>query len=191
MHPEQFRFPVVSSSQDLVVATSVFTHLLEPAARHYLHEIARCLDEGGRAYITTFIADKDVDERASFNFSSNFGLAAVASRDEPEMAVGYSLAGWEEMAAESNLVIKKVFKGQWRNDGQGEDFQDALVLIKSNGLDSAIPQSSSFQTACEIFATTFRKTARSEGVTVEEWHDIWADIHRLESERGRPCPCGA
>src|SRR5262249_53101848 len=45
--PESFRFPFAESSFDLVVATSVFTHMLPQALEHYLAEIARVLRKGG------------------------------------------------------------------------------------------------------------------------------------------------
>ena len=43
MPPTQYRFPADDGSADFVLAKSVFTHLLERDARHYLREIHRVL----------------------------------------------------------------------------------------------------------------------------------------------------
>lgn len=43
----QVRFPVADGSIDVAFAASLFTHLLEGDARHYLAESARCLDRAG------------------------------------------------------------------------------------------------------------------------------------------------
>jgi SAM-dependent methyltransferase len=44
--------PADGGSVDAVVCGSLFTHLLEPDARHYLREIARVLRNGGCAFIS-------------------------------------------------------------------------------------------------------------------------------------------
>ena len=45
--PREVRFPAGDGSTDVAFAASLFTHLLEPDARHYLAESARCLRRGG------------------------------------------------------------------------------------------------------------------------------------------------
>lgn len=45
--PGQVRFPAGDGGTDVAFAASLFTHLLEPDARHYLAESARCLRRGG------------------------------------------------------------------------------------------------------------------------------------------------
>ncbi len=53
--PLEVRFPCADASIDLIVASSVFTHLGPLAvARHYLDECARALKVGGRLYSTWF-----------------------------------------------------------------------------------------------------------------------------------------
>ena len=55
----EYRFPYDDASFDLVIATSVFTHLLEQEADHYLAETARVLAPGGRLFATFFVLDDD------------------------------------------------------------------------------------------------------------------------------------
>lgn len=50
--PESVRFPAADSSIDLVFAASLFTHLREAHARHYLAESSRVLDRGGRLLVS-------------------------------------------------------------------------------------------------------------------------------------------
>ena len=52
MHGVEVVFPCGDGSADLVIAISVFTHLLEPDARHYLSEIARVLSRKGHALLS-------------------------------------------------------------------------------------------------------------------------------------------
>ncbi len=46
---ERYRFPAADDSTALVIAASLFTHLKEPDAVHYLAETARVLQPGGKA----------------------------------------------------------------------------------------------------------------------------------------------
>jgi SAM-dependent methyltransferase len=47
-----FIFPCADGEADVIFAASVFTHLLEPDAVHYLRETARCLSSRGRAILS-------------------------------------------------------------------------------------------------------------------------------------------
>lgn len=51
-------FPADTGSFDAIVATSVFTHLIEDAAVHYLHECARVLKPDGALVATWFLFEK-------------------------------------------------------------------------------------------------------------------------------------
>ena len=53
-------FPVEDASISLIEATSVFTHLIEGQAEHYLDEVARVLTEDGMLLATFFLFDKDI-----------------------------------------------------------------------------------------------------------------------------------
>ncbi|MGY3408386.1 SAM-dependent methyltransferase [Bradyrhizobium sp. GM5.1] len=55
--------PAPGDSFDLIICGSLFTHLLAPAFKHYLREVARCLSVQGRAVISTH--NEPNDERFS------------------------------------------------------------------------------------------------------------------------------
>jgi SAM-dependent methyltransferase len=64
--PEKLVFPLGDSEADIVVAASVFTHLLERDARHYLRETCRVLKPGdGRVFLSILPAP------AGMSFSGN------------------------------------------------------------------------------------------------------------------------
>jgi SAM-dependent methyltransferase len=52
MLASEFGFPCKDRSIDLVVAASLFTHLLEPDSIHYLNEVGRVLSKRGRAALS-------------------------------------------------------------------------------------------------------------------------------------------
>ena len=52
MRPSELAFPCDDETVHLVLANSVFTHLLEPDAVHYLHEIGRILHPRGNALLS-------------------------------------------------------------------------------------------------------------------------------------------
>jgi SAM-dependent methyltransferase len=51
-------FPAPAAAFSLVIAWSVFTHLLEPQVDHYLREVARVLRRDGYFFSTWFLFDK-------------------------------------------------------------------------------------------------------------------------------------
>jgi SAM-dependent methyltransferase len=53
-------FPVEDASISLIEATSVFTHLIEGQAEHYLDEVARVLTDDGMFLATFFLFDKEI-----------------------------------------------------------------------------------------------------------------------------------
>jgi len=46
------RFPAADRSVDVIFAASLFTHLLEPDALHYMQEVGRVLSDRGRAILS-------------------------------------------------------------------------------------------------------------------------------------------
>jgi SAM-dependent methyltransferase len=64
LKPGDIRFPAADAGVDVAFAASLFTHLLEPDANHYLAESARCLRRGG-----VLVASIHVETRAGERFS--------------------------------------------------------------------------------------------------------------------------
>jgi len=97
---EDVRFPCGTGSMDLVVAASLFTHLLEPDAACYLREIARVLKPAGMVLLTirataapgvTYAGNEgciDVDRQ---HFLAMARAAGLDLRDEVADFVGETL----------------------------------------------------------------------------------------------------
>jgi SAM-dependent methyltransferase len=92
LNPEQVRFPAEDAAIDLAFGASIFTHLLEPAARRYLAEAARCLKPGG-----LLLASIHDEPRPGERYSGN--------EDRVDIAAAY----FEDMAREAGLAVKEPF----------------------------------------------------------------------------------
>lgn len=140
-----FRFPYLDRSFDLVISTSVFTHLLANAAENYMAQAARVLAPGGRLFATWFVLGSDAEERtgesgaAAFDFSHAAGsgprlgvgsgseVAAVADPAVPETAVAYPESWLRERLGGHGLRVREPVRfGSWRGRS-GLSFQDIIV----------------------------------------------------------------
>ena len=129
---ERFRFPYDDGSFDLVIATSVFTHLLDPAAERYLSETARVLAPGGRMLSTWFVLDPASPPEpaaSAWTFRAHTEHAArVGDFAAPEAAVAYELTWLREAISRHGLSIREpVHSGSWRGR-PGRSFQDIVVV---------------------------------------------------------------
>ena len=127
-----YRFPFDDASFDLVLLTSVFTHMLANDTRHYLGEIERLLAPGGRVLMTAFLLDQASREaieagRADFTFAGELDGCYAEREDIPEAAVAYDRAAFEAMAAAAGLTVSRSHSGSWRGL-EGVTYQDVLIL---------------------------------------------------------------
>ena len=110
-----FRFPIEDARANLVLAKSVFTHLLAPEAAHYLAETRRALEPGSAAVVTAFLFDTAAPEmelvRKAFPFGDREGLVRWRLRGRPTAAVAYDRSLFERMIAGAGLRV------QWMSSG--------------------------------------------------------------------------
>jgi SAM-dependent methyltransferase len=93
-------FPLEDRSVRLVNAWSVFTHLLEDQARHYLSEAARVLAPDGFLHATWFLFDK-----ASFPMMQEFQNTLFINHEDPTNAVLFDRAWLLRAAAAAGLKL--------------------------------------------------------------------------------------
>ena len=124
--PAVYRFPYERDRFDVAFAASLFTHLLEDAARRYVAEAARVVRPGGLIYVTTFVYRPDLPKGAALRFERSHGEAFVLSSQDLESAVAYAPSFWAGLAAEHGLVEVGRFGGGWRK-GRSKEFQDAIL----------------------------------------------------------------
>ena len=128
LDPSTYCFPHDDGSFDLIVATSLFTHLLEPEAVHYLAEMARLVSAQGSIYASFFLVSDQNEaiegiERHGIKFPVDRGDYYLASETQPEGAVafreqrvlvnarrvGLELATEIFYGAQDNLLFRKRF----------------------------------------------------------------------------------
>ncbi len=123
---EHFRFPHPDASFNLILLTSVLTHMLEGGLRNYLREAARLLAPRGVIYATIFLyqsqeqllAGRDLHRVA---FPDMHGHYALNRDDHPANAVAYSEHFVRGVVSEAGLsVIEPTAYGS----------QDLLLLTK-------------------------------------------------------------
>jgi len=107
---DSYLFPHPASSFDLILLTSVFTHLLEGELRHYLAEVSRLLAPGGVAYATFFLYGSLSDavagaERHRLRFPFARGHHAVNREDYPTNAVAYEEGFVRRVASSFGLSV--------------------------------------------------------------------------------------
>jgi SAM-dependent methyltransferase len=118
VEPTAYRLPYSDASFDLVVLTSVFTHMLPSETEHYLEEIARVLKPGGRCFATYSLLN-DESRRlmaagaADMRFDHAMGPCAVVDTKVPELAVGYDEAYVRGACARIGLATEQVLYGSW------------------------------------------------------------------------------
>jgi SAM-dependent methyltransferase len=125
------RFPIQDARADLVLAKSVFTHLLAPEAGHYLAETRRALKPGSAAVVTAFLFDGGAPEmelvRRAFPFGDRDGPVRWRLRGRPTAAVAYERSHFERMVGTAGLRLQWMspgyFPGRARLTGQ-----DTLLL---------------------------------------------------------------
>jgi SAM-dependent methyltransferase len=108
---QTYRFPVEDGAADLILAKSVFTHLDEPAARHYLSETRRALRPGRPAVVTAFLfAEGAPGVEIAFPHPVSEGLR-VKSRARPSAAVAWEKSRFVALLEEAGLRL------QWHSEG--------------------------------------------------------------------------
>jgi SAM-dependent methyltransferase len=133
----EYRFPFEDRSFDLVVLTSVFTHLLPPDRDNYLLEIARVLRPTGRCLATFFLLNDEArqslqDGPRALNFRFSGPRYWTDNERIPEAAVAYEEADVSEELARSGLRIATVRYGVWSGRSDGVGWQDVVVAERSS-----------------------------------------------------------
>ena len=122
-----YRFPHADASFQLILLTSICTHVLERDLPHYIEELARLLAPGGVAYVTFFLYDTPEavtsgSARHGIAFPFVHGNSAVNRQDYPTNAVAYDEAFVRELVGRVGLrVIEPTRYG----------VQDVLLLTRN------------------------------------------------------------
>jgi len=109
-HVVEYEFSVRDNSVTLVVATSVFTHLLYQDFSHYIKESSRILSNGGHLYASFFIMDyvkSSLGDRWSFPHRQD--NCYVENLKYPEAAVAYDLEVIRRTLSNEDFSIVEIY----------------------------------------------------------------------------------
>lgn len=128
---QAYQFPYDDSSFDLVIATSVFTHLLEESADHYLAEAARVLTPGGRLFATWLLLSDEqrLTPPAPFRRQGDAPVSAIADPATPESAVAYDEDWLRGCLSGHGLELRAMHRGSW-NGRPGTSHQDIIIAYR-------------------------------------------------------------
>lgn len=137
-------FPCGDSEVDIVILTSVFTHMLRQDVAHYLMEIQRVLKPGGFCFATFYLYAREelsgiyADAATpKFNYpiykgADNMPLVVCANNQCLEEAVAYEKNFIETMYAQAELAVSNYLPGNWlKRAVPCFSSQDVLIARKS------------------------------------------------------------
>ena len=137
VNPAEFRFPHPDASFDVVIAVSLYTHLLAEAAARYATEVSRVLKPGGFCLQTFFLLNSEAEGLGaeglgSYQFRHQCGDAIVSDPERPEAAVAFReeavRAFFESVGLE---VSNPVEYGAWCGRHSYRSFQDIVIAEKA------------------------------------------------------------
>ncbi len=136
---QDYRFPFPDGAFDLVIATSLFTHLLPAAAEHYLAQAARVLAVDGRLFTTWLLIPAGTGLPAPFEpLAGADAVAAVSDPVTPEAAVAYDGDWLRARCAGLGLTIDAVAPGTWTGR-PGHSRQDLVIAHRQRASPRAGP----------------------------------------------------
>ena len=122
---------------DLVVAKSLFTHMLPDELDLYLKAISTRLKPSGTALITCFVLNPTQEalrasNRITFTKPARDSVYAVRHLAAPTAAVAYDESYLTERVRENGFTVRDAMHfGYWTGRQDGLSFQDILVLHKT------------------------------------------------------------
>lgn len=129
-------FPYADHSFDLVILTSVFTHMMPEDMENYLAQISRVLKPGGRCIMTLFILNEINTAKMKTNgglvFNFDFGHYSLLDKDVKEANIAFKEEYIFHLLEKNKLRMKHIEYGYWsgREKQSCIDFQDIVIVIK-------------------------------------------------------------
>lgn len=133
---KNFIFPYENESFDLVLLTSVFTHMVKEDVENYMTQIYRVLKNEGRCLMTFFILNKDsknlMQNNNGIKFKYDYGDYSLMDKSVKEANIAYDEMYIRNLLEKNNLSIKMVNYGFWCDKSKNDamDFQDIVIVKK-------------------------------------------------------------
>jgi SAM-dependent methyltransferase len=133
LEPGNASFPYADHSFSFAFATSLFSHLLADGTQRYLEELRRVLRPNGRAVLTFFLLNDEVESRAEcgdtdIEFPQRWDHGRLNNPDRPEDAVAYDWPWLLGLIEGLGFEVHSLHWGRWSGHTDGLSYQDVLVL---------------------------------------------------------------
>lgn len=130
-----FKFPYEDDSFDLVILTSVFTHMVANEVEHYMQEIARVLKPGGKVFSTFFVlTDTSKKHMVGTDFEFKFKRENHVLMDDKVTAANVAYEEdylKKELLSANGFILRHFLPGSWSSAPDYFDFQDIIVAEKT------------------------------------------------------------
>ena len=131
----EFKFPYASGSFDLVILSSVLTHMLPGAIENYLRETARVLRSGASAFISVLLFDEAAANAVNaqttiFDFRHRVGPCWTFDAEHPEEGIACDETWFFEEVNRVGLRASTVRRGDWREVRSYMITHDYVVATK-------------------------------------------------------------
>lgn len=132
---QSFIFPYSPNSFNVVSLISVFTHMVPDEVAHYLKEISKVLEPGGKCFATFFLYDKQNPSfhNPAFQFPYAYDQYRLMDDKVKSANVAFDISYLRKIADDANLNWIATHKGYWnkqRSKEAAKDFQDIVILEK-------------------------------------------------------------
>jgi SAM-dependent methyltransferase len=130
-----YRFPFDDALFDVVISTSVFTHMRPDGVANYLAEISRVLKPGGRTLTTYFLVGSESrahsgSAESDLAFAYQIDGALTTDLTHPERAIAHLEPTVRDLHSSVGLKINEPINyGTWSGTG-GNSYQDIIVATR-------------------------------------------------------------
>ena len=134
--PETFRFPYPDETFDVVVLSSIFTHLVPDTALNYWQQIFRVLKPGGRCWGSIKLLNDETGRlidagKADFSYGIHDKGFRYTHEGRPEAALVLDEAQVMQQLEETGFEVVEIARGNWcGRDADGPKAQDAIIVAK-------------------------------------------------------------
>jgi ubiquinone/menaquinone biosynthesis C-methylase UbiE len=134
---KNFTFPYKDGEFDVVILTSVFTHMMPDDVNNYLKEIARVLKKDGKCFVTFFLLNDEIKSSIKkgehFNFPYSYDHYSLLDNNVKEANIAFEEDYLINTLMYNNeLYPENIYYGWWsgkpRESALG--YQDTIVLSK-------------------------------------------------------------
>jgi SAM-dependent methyltransferase len=122
---------------DVVLATSVFTHMWPDEVTNYLRQIPAGLSDGGQAYLTFFLLNDSWQDCLDAGIEQGYPLPhrgdgpfRYMNPDNPLHVIAYDQDWVEQQLAAAGLSVVSCRLGAWAGR-ESDTFQDVIVARRS------------------------------------------------------------